>query len=248
MREIVKILDIPFDVVTKEMATKKVIGFLDENKPHMVCTPNPEIVMIAQEDSLLKEILEKADLVIPDGIGVVWASKYFGKKMTERVAGYELLLSLFEYSPKKEMKFYFLGGGKNIAVTAAKKLKEQYAQLNIVGAHDGYFDKNEEQLIIEQINQSGCDIVLVGLGCPKQEKWMYENAAKLKAKVLIGVGGSFDGMAGVVPRAPKIFIKFGLEWFYRLLKQPKRFVRMLKLPIFVINVLLRHVSLKCKRN
>ncbi|MBS4960094.1 MAG: WecB/TagA/CpsF family glycosyltransferase [Clostridiales bacterium] len=236
MRKITHVLQVPFDVVTMDEAIEKAYGFFDEIGQHIICTPNPEIVMEAQEDRELMEILKAADLVIPDGIGVVWASKYSEKKLTERVPGYDLTQRLFQKMKDDGKKVYLFGGAPQVAQAAAKKMMNKYPGLQIVGTHNGYFNEKEEKMIICDIKKKAPDLLLVGLGAPKQEKWIYDNMRFTGAKVCIGVGGSFDVMAGNVKRAPKFFRRFGLEWFYRLVSQPSRWRRMLRLPRFVLKV------------
>lgn len=237
MRKITHILQVPIDAVTMEEAVNRVMGLMNDGKPHIVCTPNPEIVMEAQKDRGLMEILRAADLVVPDGVGVVWASKYSPITLTERVAGYDLVLNLFSKMKDTEYTAYFLGGAPGVAQVAAKKMMKKYPGLKVVGVHNGYFDSAEEKKIIADIKKLSPSILLVGLGAPKQEKWIYENMRIAEANICIGVGGCFDVMAGNVNRAPMAFRKLGLEWFYRLLKQPSRFWRMLRLPKFVLVVL-----------
>lgn len=237
MRKTIKVLDVTIDDLTMDEAVSSAIGFFDDGKKHYICTPNPEIVMAAKDDLKLKEILNNADMVVPDGIGVVWASKYSESKLKERVPGFELTLNLFDKLKDTDKKVFFFGGAPGVAEEAAKKMTEKYKGLKIAGTRNGYFNKEEEKDIISEINRSGADLLLVGLGAPKQEKWIYENKDLLCAKVYIGIGGSFDVMAGNVKRAPKVFQRLGLEWFYRLITQPTRFKRMLKLPLFVIEVL-----------
>ncbi len=237
MREIIYVLGVPFDAVTMEQAVEKVKGFLREKGQHIVCTPNPEIVMEAQNDDKLMNILKSADLVVPDGIGIVWASKYSEKKLTERVAGYDLVQKLFDEVKDTEHTVYFFGGAPGVSLAAAKKMEQKYPNLKIVGGHNGYFDEKEEKRILNDIKKLSPSILLVGLGSPKQEKWIYENIRLTNVKVAIGVGGSFDVMSGKIKRAPDIFCKMGLEWFYRLVTQPSRIVRMMRLPKFALTVL-----------
>ena len=237
MRIITQVLNVPFDAVTMEEAVKKIKGFLQVDKQHMICTPNPEIVMEAQKDSELMTILRNSDMVVPDGIGVVWASKYSQVPLRERVAGYDLTQRLFKELAGTEESFYFFGGGKGVAIKGAEKMQEMYPDLKIVGIENGYFDETIEKKIIDDIKKKSPSILLVGLGAPKQEKWIYEHLSQLNIKVAIGVGGSFDVMAGTVKRAPKLFQKLGLEWFYRLVSQPTRWRRMMQLPVFVLHVL-----------
>ena len=208
-----------------------------EKGQHIVCTPNPEMVMEAQNDDKLMNILKSADLVVPDGIGVVWASKYSEKKLTERVAGYDLVQKLFDEIKDTEHTVYFFGGAPGVSLAAARKMEQKYPHLKIVGGHNGYFDEKEEKRILNDIKKLSPSILLVGLGSPKQEKWIYENIRLTNVKVAIGVGGSFDVMSGKIKRAPDIFCKMGLEWFYRLITQPSRIVRMMRLPKFALTVL-----------
>lgn len=231
------ILGVPFDVVTMEQAVERVKKMLTAEGQHIICTPNPEIVMEAQTDEALMQILKEADLVVPDGVGVVWASKYSEIRLQERVAGYDLTQNLMQALADTEETFYFFGGAPGVAAAAARRMTKEHPGLRIVGVHNGYFDEKEEKKIIQDIKKKAPSILLVGLGAPKQEKWIYENLHTVGAKTAIGVGGSFDVMAGNVKRAPKLFQKLGLEWFYRLISQPTRWKRMMRLPKFALTVL-----------
>jgi N-acetylglucosaminyldiphosphoundecaprenol N-acetyl-beta-D-mannosaminyltransferase len=233
----VDILGVNVDNDDMNKAVNKVIEYMDSDGKYKIYTPNPEFVMMSIEDEEFKGILNKGDLVIPDGIGIVIASKILGKKIPERVAGYDLVQNIFKRIKKTNRTVYLLGASEGVAIKAADKMREIHKGLKIVGVHDGYFDENEEKNIMESINTLKPDLLLVGLGAPRQEKWIDNNIHKLNIKVAIGVGGSFDGMAGNVKRAPLIFQKLGLEWFYRLIKQPSRITRMIKLPVFLIKVI-----------
>ncbi|MBR4935368.1 MAG: WecB/TagA/CpsF family glycosyltransferase [Anaerotignum sp.] len=237
MRKLTHVLGVPFDAVTMDEAVAKAKKLLKEEGQHIICTPNPEIVMEAQHDKVLNSILHEADLVVPDGIGVVWASKYSEIRLTERVAGFDLTQNLMADLAATGETFYFFGGAPGVASTAARKMMKKYPGLKVVGVHNGYFDEKEEKRIIQDIKEKAPSILLVGLGAPKQEKWIYDNLRLTGAKVAIGVGGSFDVMAGNVKRAPKIFQKLGLEWFHRLITQPTRWRRMMRLPKFALTVL-----------
>jgi N-acetylglucosaminyldiphosphoundecaprenol N-acetyl-beta-D-mannosaminyltransferase len=238
----VDILGVKIDDLTMNKAVDKVIQYVKSDKKYKIYTPNPEFVMMANEDEEFKDILNKGDLVIPDGIGIVIASKIMKKSITQRVAGYDLTQEVFKRIKGTNKTVYFFGASKGVAQQAADKMKEIHKDLNIIGVHDGYFDETEEKKIIESINSLKPDILLVGLGALKQEKWIEQNINNLNVKVAIGVGGSFDGMAGIVKRAPKIYQKLGLEWFYRLMKQPSRIKRMIKLPMFLIKVIVHRKS------
>ena len=233
----VHVLGIGINFVNQREALATLMKFLKESKNHTVFTPNPEIVMEATKDSELKRILNEADLVVPDGIGVVWASKYSEKKLPERVAGYDLVQSLFQEIKNTNYTVYFLGGKPGIPEAAKEVMEQTHKNLKIVGVSDGYFDTEKEQAIIGEIKRLNPDILLVGFGVPKQEKWIDKHK-DLPIKISIGVGGSFDAMAGSFKRAPKFFIEHNIEWLYRLIKQPTRIRRQIKLPLFVIKVLL----------
>ena len=240
----INILGVPFDELNMAEAVDKVMGFMAEDKFRMICTPNPEIVMNARKDSSFMELLNSADMVTADGVGVVWASKYFGAQLEERVSGYDLAQGVFEKMKDTEYTAYFFGGAEGVAEKAKEEMEKKYPGLKIVGTNNGYFDEEKERLIIEDIRDKKPNFLLLGLGSPKQEKWMNSNRYLLKGTVCIGVGGSFDVMAGNIKRAPEAFQKMGLEWFYRLITQPTRFKRMLKLPLFVVCVLLNKGKVK----
>ncbi|MFV0519732.1 MAG: WecB/TagA/CpsF family glycosyltransferase [Lachnospirales bacterium] len=228
------ILNVNFNTYTMEESVNKALMFLEENCSHMVVTPNPEMVLVANEDKEFLDILNKASLCIPDGIGVVYASKLNKIKITERVGGCDFTQNIL--SKAKDKTIYILGAGENIAQMAMDNINSKYKNVKVIGVHNGYFDKTEEKAIVEEITALKPDILLVGLGMAKQEKWIY-NHMDMPVKLSIGVGGTIDVLANHVRRAPDIFIKLNLEWLYRALKQPKRFLRLLKLPLFVIKVI-----------
>ncbi len=235
----IDILGVPISKVTMDEAVEKVNEFMHSEGLHAICTPNPEIVMLAKQNKDFLETIKKADLVVPDGIGVVIGSRIQkGERLPERVAGYDLVQNTMKRAVKEGYKYYFFGSKPDVAEEAAEKMRATYPGIQIVGTRDGYFQKEDEPSIIEDINASGANILLVALGAPKQEMWIEEHKHQLPhVKVAIGVGGSLDGMAGRVKRAPIAFQKLGLEWFYRLLKQPTRFKRMLILPLFLKEVI-----------
>ena len=235
MRERESILNIKFDVVDEEKAMERLIGFLDEDSPvKEVYTPNPEIVMLAQKDRELFDILNNADLVLADGIGLIIASRLKGLRLRHRVTGVDTMDKLLKYCAENRKSFFMFGGKPGIAETACENIREKYGDMEVSGYHHGYFDEKDETGIIDKINDSKPDILFVCLGAPKQEKWINKNKDKLNCKLAMGVGGSVDVYAGVAKRAPEAFRKLGLEWLYRLLKEPWRFKRMLVLPKFLI--------------
>ncbi len=239
------ILGVQVDNLVMSEVMSKIDLYLKEDTHRMIFTPNPEMIMAAREDDYFFEVLNSADIVIPDGIGVVYASKLNKVKISERVAGCDVVFNMLEKYKDSNKTIYFLGAGKGVAEKAKANIEEKYKGLKIVGVHDGYFDAEEEAKIINEINELKPDILLVGLGLAKQEKWIFEHR-NLNVKLSMGVGGVIDVMAGIVNRAPEIFIKLNLEWFYRVLKQPSRFFRILKLPIFVLTVFCEKLLKKSK--
>ncbi len=234
----VKIFGVRFDNVDAEEANKQFIALMSGDKLGMIYTPNTEIIMKAQDDPEFKAILNEGDLVIPDGIGVVLASKIHHLGLTERVPGIELMTMMLEYCNRTGKSIYLFGGQPKVAELAAIKIKETYPNLKIAGTRDGFFESNQELHILDEINEKKPDILFVALGAPKQEKWINKYKKTINAKVAMGVGGALDVWAGTVKRAPVFFQKTGLEWFYRLLKQPTRIMRMMSLPKFMIKVIL----------
>lgn len=232
-----QILGVGFDNLSPSDAVAHFLQLLEQTEPSVVFTPNPEMVMLARKDADFCNILNSANLCVPDGIGVVWASKYANHRIKERVPGIELALNVMSSPAGRTKKWYFLGGAPGVAQTAKKAMEARFDGLNVVGTHDGYFNPTDEALITEDIKRSGADIVLVGLGFPRQERWINAHKDKLGASVLMGVGGSFDVMSGNLKRAPKLFQKLRLEWFYRLLRQPHRIWRQRVLLKFVLTVL-----------
>lgn len=232
----IKVLDIGFDNVTMEEAIEKCKEFIKSYTGNLIVTPNPEIVMRAKDDENFKSIINSAELVIPDGIGIIKAGNILGTPLKERVAGYDLICNLLELYKNGDATFYFLGSKPGYADEAKENLEKKYPNIKILGTHNGYFKPEEEQEIIDEIRNLKPDILLVGTGAPKQEMLINKYKNEGFFKIGIGCGGSIDVLAGRVKRAPKLFIKLHLEWFYRLLKEPTRFKRMLVLPQFIKEV------------
>ncbi|EIW18264.1 MULTISPECIES: WecB/TagA/CpsF family glycosyltransferase [Pelosinus] len=237
MRNRITVLNVMIDVVTMKEAVEAVKQFILQKKSRLVVTPNPEIIMMANKDEQLARIINNADLVVPDGAGVVWAARYQGDVMPERVAGYDLVQNLLIEAMSEKYKIYLFGGAPGIAEKAKKMAEERYPGVQIVGTRNGFFTKQDESEIVNDIKACQPDILLVALGVPRQEKWLEEYKEELKVPVSIGVGGTFDVMAGVVKRAPLWMQRSNLEWLFRLLSEPKRAIRMLALPHFVIKIM-----------
>lgn len=230
----IDIMGIKFDNATLSEATANALEFLKGSEKGYVVTPNAEIAYSCRGDDQLYNIVRNANFILPDGIGVIYASKILSKPLKEKVAGIDFASSIM--ADKSEKTLFLLGGGDSIANNAKLNIEKQYPHIKVVGTLDGYF--KDDIIAVDAINATGgVDIVFVCLGSPKQEKFISDNIDKINAKLLCGFGGILDVFSGNINRAPKVFIKLNLEWFYRLLKQPSRLGRMMKLPLYIISVL-----------
>ncbi|MFW5998780.1 MAG: WecB/TagA/CpsF family glycosyltransferase [Bacillota bacterium] len=235
----VKILNIKIDKVSMGQTITKIKKILKDKDRYgfMIVTPNPEIVIRAQTDVELARILNSANLAIPDGGGIVLASYLLKDPLPERVAGFDLMQELFLLADSRGDSIFLLGGKPGILKQVKENLHKQYKNIDICGIHHGYLDQKEQKQVVEEINQKKPDLLFVGMGVPLQEKFLDKYINKMKVKVAMTVGGSFDVLAGEVKRAPLWMQKLYLEWFYRLIKEPERFGRMLALPKFVFRVI-----------
>ena len=233
----INILNVPVAPFSMQQTLSYLTSRLDAREKTCVVTANAEIIMLGQRDSEYMKILQKATLVLPDGAGTVWAGRALGYDVPERVAGFDLFLELIKVSASKKYKVFFFGSAPGVADIAKKECEKMAPGIEIVGTRNGYFKEDEVATIIDEINNSGANILFAALGAPKQEFWLEQNYAKINADLCMGIGGSFDVLAGKMERAPKWMQDASLEWFFRLYKQPSRFVRMLALPHFVIKVL-----------
>lgn len=238
MEQTIKILGVPIDKLNAEEAYNRFVSLVKRDQFSMLFTPNPEIVMKAQEDEALKHALIDADLVIPDGIGLIYASRIHNLGLEERIPGIEMVDRILKYCNNTGSSVFLLGGKPGVAKKASNKMLKTYPNMKIAGVQDGYFSKEEELRVLDRINELKPDVLLVALGSPKQEKWIYTHRKILNARVAMGVGGVLDVWAGNTKRAPKLFQKIGLEWFWRLLKEPHRIGRMMSIPKFLLRVLL----------
>lgn len=235
--ETIDILGVNITKLDMSLAFETAKGFFEDDGFHFIYTPNSEIVMSAYKNPEFCEVINAADMRTPDGIGLVYAAKILGTPLKERVAGFDLVMKLLEELPKLGKSVYFFGGAPGVADEAKAKLEVMFPGINVCGTANGYFDAERETEIIEEINQKKPDLLLVCLGSPKQEIWINSHKNELSCHLAMGVGGTLDVIAGKVQRAPKIFIKFGLEWLYRLIKQPTRIGRMMALPRFLFTVI-----------
>lgn len=236
MNSTIPILSVPVCNVSLEEACRFVLTCIEEGRAAAIATANAEMVMRAQEDEGLFHMLCQADLVVPDGAGVLWAAEQEGKRFKERVAGVDLACSLLEKAAARQTAVYFFGGAEGIADQAAANIQKKYPDIRIVGTHSGFFAEEEEAGIIADICGKGTQLLLVALGVPKQEKWIHAHLHELGPCVAIGVGGTFDVLAGKSCRAPEWMQQHRLEWLYRLAKEPTRYKRMLALPRFIAAV------------
>jgi len=240
MRE-VEILGIPFAAITTEVALDKMESWLGEETNHIIVTPNPEGVMQARRNSKFAEALQKADLRLADGIGITLAAKYKRQPLPERVRGVDTTFALFERLCKKDQSFtvYFLGAKPGVAESAKKIMEKRYSQMKVAGYHHGFFKENspDEEKILAEINELNPDILLVCTGMPRAEIWANKHR-NINTRLTLCVGGTLDIMGGNVKLAPPLMRKIGLEWLYRLLTQPSRFLRMLDIPRFMLAVAL----------
>ncbi|MBU0577472.1 WecB/TagA/CpsF family glycosyltransferase [Patescibacteria group bacterium] len=255
MNKRIQIAGVPFDAITYEKVLEEVSGFISQNKKAYITTPNPEMVLNADRDKKFANVLNNANLSIPDGIGILWASYYLHlphhkywmprffqliaslfsvifspkkirKRLPERVTGSDLFYKIVEQSQEHKWKIYLLGAKTGVAHKAINKLLTKYPKAIFAGSYAGSPSKDEENDICEMINHAKPDILFVAYGSPAQELWIYHNLFKLDTvKLAVGVGGAFDFAAGVVKRAPRFMQQIGLEWLWRLIKEPKRIKR-----------------------
>lgn len=264
-----KILKVRFDNITLNEATETVVQWTQDDEQRYITTPNPEILLKAQKNRLYRKILNRSDLNIADGIGILWAAKYLkitentktrGAKimkwglslltiaifppyirtvLTERVTGADLMQNICKKGQKCGLKVFLLGAGEGVAEKVKEILKEKYKNLEIVGTYAGSPQEKDRKKIIELIGNSGANILFVAFGAPEQEVWIKQNLKNIKnIKVAMGIGGTFDYIAGIKKRAPSWMQRLGLEWLYRLLQQPSRIVRIfnatIKFPLAIL--------------
>lgn len=235
----VNILGVKVSKHTIESAADQIIEYITNgDKRRCVFTPNSEIIMMAYRDKEFAEVLNAADILTADGIGVVYASKILRNPITERAAGFDTACSVLEKMAPLGKSVYLFGAKPGVAEAAGEEMVRRYPGLIIAGCADGYFDEEKQKLIIADINEKKPDLLFVCLGAPKQEKWISRHKDELDFGVAMGIGGSLDVFAGTVKRAPEFYQKHGIEWLYRVLKQPSRIGRMLDLPKFGFTVLL----------
>jgi len=208
------------DSISLEEVVNNVEKIISNNRKDYIVTPNAAHIVLLQKDNELKEVYENACLVLPDGMSIIWAAKILGTSLKRRITGIDLLFSLSRLAIQNNYSVFFLGAKEEIVRKVNEKLKQKFSYLKIAGFHNGYIEDNME--VIKKINKSRTDILFIGMGFPKQEKWIYENMKLLSIKVAVCIGGVFDIIAGKAKRAPKWMQKYGLEWFFRFIQEPRR--------------------------
>jgi len=231
------ILDVRVDDVTYAETLALIEQFIAGRTPHQICTVNPEFIMRAQQDRAFQQVINAAALCIPDGVGLLWAARRLRHPLRERVAGSDLVVRIAEHAAQSGWRLYFLGAAPGVAAKAAAILQARYSGLVVAGTFPGSPAADVEAAIVERIRAACPDVLLVAFGAPAQDMWIAHNQPHMQVPVAMGVGGALDFIAGVVPRAPVWVQQIGLEWLYRLIREPWRWRRQLALPRFVWRVL-----------
>lgn len=248
----VLLFGVPINRINCQQVLEHFDQFIDKKQPHVIITPDTLAILRARKDRQYLEITQKADLVTPDGAGILWATAMLDMPLAERITGIDLINYICRLAVQKNYRLYLLGARKEIIEKAGNNLKVKFPGINIVGSHHGYFSENtagddyglnEEEGIIQEIKDKRPDFLLVGMGVPKQEFWIFKHKDELGVPVCIGIGGSFDVLSGNIPRAPFWMQKHGMEWMFRLFKEPKRIKRTISLPYFMWLIILGKIEL-----
>lgn len=244
VRRRVQVLGLPVDAVDLPGAVEAVLGLLGAGAgagraavARLVVTLNPEIAMAAARDALLRQAVEAADLVVADGIGIVWAARVLGQPLPGRVPGIELMEALLGEAARRGLRVYFLGARPEVVSEAARRARDRFPGLELVGYHHGYFPLEEDEPVLAAVRAAAPDLLFAGMGAERELTWLYRRRAHLGARVAMGVGGSFDVLSGRLRRAPRWVRGLHLEWLYRLLQEPARWRRQRVLPAFAARVL-----------
>ena len=228
----VNVLGVDIDNLTLNEAVDKALSLISEHRCAYMVTPNPEIVMAAWDDPKVSKAIENADLVIPDGVGVMQAARILGTPLREHMPGIDAATEIIKRLASRGGSVFLYGARPGVAEKAAERMKQRFPGLVICGTNDGY--GNDDGAVVSKINAAKPDFVMVCLGVPKQELWMAKYAAKLDAGLMAGLGGTIDVFSGQVKRAPLIWQKLKLEWLYRCFEEPKRFRKVKRIPQFII--------------
>ena len=232
----VRIAGVSIDTLTENEVLDRVETFVKSGECRQIVTANPLMIMAAEKNSALRAAFDEADLVIPDSVGVQWAARLQGHRLT-KISGIDLMDTLCAQATERGWRVYFLGAAPGVAETAAEVLTQRHQGLLVAGIQHGYFDRETgEEAVIQRIADAKPDLLFVALATPFQDGWIHKNIDSLGAKVVMGVGGSFDVLSGRLRRAPPWMRAIGLEWFFRLLQEPRRASRLLQLPLFILKI------------
>jgi len=232
-RDTLEILGVQVDKVNMAQALSVFEDFIEGDSCKAIFTPNPEIIYSTVENGDLRNLLNSADLAIPDGMAIIKAANTLGEKLEERVTGIDFSRAAIDICAAKGKSIYLLGAKPGVAQMAAVNLKKENNDIRVAGYCDGYFKEKSEDDVVNMINESNADFLLVALGSPKQEQFINNHKNELNVKACIGIGGSFDVWSGNIERAPEFFIKHNIEWLYRTIKEPARLKRIWKIPKFL---------------
>lgn len=231
------ILGIPVDKLTMGDAIERIDGFIRSGEPHWIATADASMLVDAGDDSTFRERLLTADMITPDSSGVLWAGGKVGVKLEERVSGVDLVDRLCALSADRGYRVFLLGAAPGVAEMAAERLRLKHPGCNIVGTRHGFFPASDDELVAHEVAEFDPDILFVAMGIPRQETFIVTTQQIIKARVAIGVGGSLDVHSGQAKRAPALFQRMKVEWFWRLLQNPKKWRKTMKLPVFMLRVL-----------
>ena len=237
----ISLLGVRVHRVDMEATLNIIRGFISSGNPHIIVTADASAIVIAQNDEDFRGIINNADLVTPDGAGLLKAAKLFGTPLIDRVSGVDIANNVCGMGAEDGFSIFLLGAKPGIAEMAGERLKQQYPGLKIAGTHHGYFTEAENAAIAAKVRDAGAKVLLVGLGIPRQEKWIRDHLSELGVCMAMGVGGSFDVLSGQIRRAPVWMQRHGLEWVYRLAKDPKKITKVATLPRFVMLVLIGRI-------
>lgn len=232
----VDILGVRVDSLTVDEAVERALPLMAQRRGEYVCTPNPEMLWHCRRDAPLREIVNRAALVLPDGVGVLLGARMLGTPLAERVAGFDFACALLA---RMQGRVFLLGAKDTVAQRAAKTIQERWPNVTVVGVCDGYY--RDEDAVLASIRKARPDFLMVCLGMGKQERFMARLAGDEAVGLMAGLGGTLDVLAGDIPRAPEYFIRHRIEWLYRLWRQPKRITRVMRLPLYVAAVAIQRI-------
>lgn len=239
----VDVLGVPVDCVDMTESLARVAALADSDQAHTILAVNPEKVIAVETNPLLLQALQEASLLIPDGIGVVWAVRLLWGETITRVPGAELMPAICAESALRGYRLFLFGASEEVNTQAVAELRRRHPDINIVGHHHGYVQGADMSIVVDAINRSKANVLFIALGSPRQEQWMKTYLPQLPAiRICQGVGGTFDVLAGHVRRAPALMRRLNLEWLYRLLAQPGRIFRQTALPRFAWRIICAKTS------